>query len=59
MTDLVVDSYPVWKAILWCFYPMGALVAIELFLRAVDNNDDDHDDDQDGGMLVPAYYPSS
>jgi hypothetical protein len=38
---------------------MGALVAIELFLRAVDNNDDDHDDDQDGGMLVPAYYPSS
>ena len=58
MTDLVVDSYPVWKAILWCFYPMGALVAIELFLRAVDN-DDDHDDDQDGGMLVPAYYPSS
>ncbi len=35
-------------AILWCFYPIGALVLIELFLRSI--NDDD--DDQDGGKGV-------
>jgi|TARA_Y100000289_G_scaffold52851_1_gene54522 hypothetical protein len=57
MTDLVVDSYPVWKAILWCFYPMGALVAIELFLRAVDNNDDD--DQGGGGLMQPVYNPTA
>ena len=55
MTDFVVDSYPAWKAILWIFYPIGALVAIELFLRAVNNNDDD--DDGGGGMMIPAYAP--
>tara|TARA_B000000441_G_C21401312_1_gene154999 strand:+ start:70 stop:240 length:171 start_codon:yes stop_codon:yes gene_type:complete len=55
MTDFVVDSYTAWKAILWIFYPIGALVAIELFLRAVNNNDDD--DDGGGGMMIPAYAP--
>jgi hypothetical protein len=35
-------------AILWCFYPIGALVLIELIMRAI--NDDD--DDQDGGKGV-------
>ena len=39
-------------AILWCFYPMGALVAIELFFRAVD---DDDDDDEGGGVMTPVY----
>lgn len=55
MTDIVTDSYPYWKAILWCFYPMASLIAIELFMRSV--NDDD-DDDRDGGLMVPAYNPS-
>ncbi len=35
-------------AILWCFYPIGALVLVELILRAI--NDDD--DDQDGGKGI-------
>ena len=48
-------------AILWCFYPIGALVLIELILRAI--NDDD-DDDFEGGkgirvdQMQPAYAPS-
>ena len=35
-------------AVLWVFYPMAALVLVELILRAI--NDDD--DDQDGGKGV-------
>ena len=31
---------------------MGALVAIELFFRAVD---DDDDDDEGGGVMTPVY----
>ena len=46
------DSYPIWKAILWCFYPVSALVVIEVFLRSV--NDDD-DDDEGGGVMTPVY----
>ena len=38
MTDLVTDSFPAWKAILWCFYPMAVLVMVELFLRGVDDD---------------------
>ena len=41
MTDLVVDSFPIWKAILWIFYPMAALVMVELVLRGFDADDDD------------------
>ena len=47
-------------AVLWVFYPMAALVLVELILRAI--NDDD--DDQDGGkgirvsQMEPAYAPS-
>jgi hypothetical protein len=52
--EIAAQSFPAWKAILWCFYPVGALVAIEYFLRSV--NDDD-DDDGGGGTLVPAYNP--
>ena len=47
MTDLVTDSFPAWKAILWCFYPMAVLVMGELFLRGVDDDDDD-----DGGKDI-------
>ncbi len=36
-------------AVLWVFYPMTALVLIELFLRAINNDDDD---DQDGGKGI-------
>jgi len=48
-------------AILWCFYPMAALVAIELVLRYIRNDDDD---DQGGGkgirvdQLQPVPVPS-
>ena len=38
-------------AILWCLYPIGILVLIELAL----GGGFDDDDDQDGGMLIPAY----
>ena len=50
--QLATDSFPIWKAILWGFYPMSALVAIEVFLRSV--NDDD-DDDEGGGVMTPVY----
>ena len=39
-------------AILWCLYPVGVLVLIELILGG---GFDDDNDDQDGGMLIPAY----
>ena len=39
-------------AILWCFYPIGVLVLLELVLGG---GFDDDNDDQDGGMLIPAY----
>ena len=46
MGDLVAasDSISPLTAILWCFYPMAALVMVELLLRAF--NDDDDDDFQ-------------
>ena len=53
MTDLsLVSDISPFQAILWCFYPIGALVFLELFIRAI--NDDD-DDDFDGGKAVPVY----
>ena len=39
-------------AILWCLYPVGVLVLIELILGG---GFDDDNDDQDGGMLIPAF----
>ena len=39
-------------AILWCLYPLGILVLIEIVLGG---GFDDDNDDQDGGMLIPAY----
>ena len=50
MTDLVTESFPAWKAILWCFYPMTVLVMVELFLRSI--NDDDDDDGGGKGIRV-------
>jgi hypothetical protein len=51
MGDFVAasDSISPLTAILWCFYPIGALVLVELILRVV--NDDD-DDDFEGGKGV-------
>ena len=38
-------------AFLWCFYHIGILVFIELFL----GNSDDDDDDEGGGVMTPVY----
>ena len=62
MGDLsaATDTISPLMAVLWVFYPMAALVLIELILRAI--NDDD--DDQDGGkgirvgQMQPATVPS-
>tara|TARA_B100001250_G_C19418188_1_gene622012 strand:- start:419 stop:610 length:192 start_codon:yes stop_codon:yes gene_type:complete len=56
MSDIIVDTNTISPlvAILWVFYPMTALVLIELFLRAI--NDDD-DDDFQGGKGVRITQP--
>ena len=59
--QVATDTFPIWKAVLWIFYPMAALVMVELLLRGFDDDDDD-----DGGKgirirsqeLVPATVPS-
>ena len=55
MSDFVAasDNVSPLIAVLWVFYPMTALVLIELLLRAFNNDDDD--DDQGGGVLTPVY----
>ena len=54
MGDFVTETQSIspFMAVLWCFYPVGALVLVELVLRAT--NDDD-DDDKDGGVMTPVY----
>ena len=56
MADLTVatDTISPLVAILWCFYPMAALVLIELLLRAFSNNDDD---DDNGGKGIRIGQP--
>ena len=51
MSDLVAESSNISPliAVLWVFYPMAALVMIELILRAIRNDDDD---DQGGGKGI-------
>ena len=58
MTELYSASSSVspLTAILWCFYPVAALIIIELLLGG---GFDDDNDDQDGGMLIPAYSKSN
>ena len=55
MSDFVAaqDSISPLTAVLWVFYPMAALVLVELILRAI--NDDD--DDQDGGKGIRITNP--
>ena len=62
MSDLsaATDTISPLVAVLWVFYPMAALVLVELILRLI--NDDD--DDQDGGkgvrvsQMQPVTVPS-
>ena len=49
------DSISPLVALLWVFYPMGALVVVELLLRAINNDDDD---ERDGGKMIPATLPT-
>ena len=63
MSDLyqVSESLPIWKAILWCFYRISALVFIELLLRSINDNDDDDFGGGKGAMvgdMQPVYAPS-
>ena len=57
MSDFIADSDSVspFLAVMWIFYPMTALVLVELILRAFSNDDDD---DQDGGKMIPTTLPS-
>ena len=63
MSDLsaATDTISPLVAVLWVFYPMAALVLIELLLRTF--NDDDDDDFQGGkgvriGQMQPVPVPS-
>ena len=58
MSDFIADSNTISPlvAVLWVFYPMAALVLIELILRAINDNDDD---DRDGGKMIPAVMPTA
>ena len=59
--QVAADTFPIWKAVLWIFYPMAMLVMAELLLRGVDDDDDD-----EGGKgimirqqeMTPVYAPS-
>ena len=59
MGDLVAASSDIspFTAVLWVFYPMAALVLVELILRTF--NDDDDDDGGKGVRIAqPVYAPS-
>ena len=58
MGDLIAasDSISPLAAVLWVFYPMTALVLIELLLRAF-NNDDDDDTNGGKGIRVQQMQP--
>ncbi len=62
MSDLsaITDTISPLTAVLWVFYPMAALVLIELILRTF-NNDDDDDDGGKGIRIqqpIPVTVPS-
>ena len=51
MGELVAEnSISPFMAIMWCFYPVAFVVGLELFLRAL--NDDD-DDAEGAGVMSP------
>tara|TARA_Y100001968_G_C19217712_1_gene648038 strand:- start:472 stop:642 length:171 start_codon:yes stop_codon:yes gene_type:complete len=47
--EAISQSFPAWKAIIWCFYPITCLILIQLIVNIFDN--DDHDD----GKFIPVY----
>ena len=53
-----VNDISPFQAILWIFYPMAALVLVELISRAI--NDDDDDDGGGKGVRItqPVYAPT-
>ena len=54
MSELqLVDSFPFWKAVLWCFYPFAALLLLELIVRVLPDDDDDFG----GGKMIRALQP--
>ena len=56
-----VNDISPFTAILWIFYPMAVLVGIELFLRALKDDDDDDFDGGKGvriGQMQPVTVPS-
>ncbi len=56
MSELqLVGSFSVLKSVFWCFYPMAALVLVELVSRALTDDDDDFG----GGKMIPAYQTVS
>ena len=59
MSDLLAaqDTISPLVAVLWVFYPMAALVLIELLLRAFNNDDDDNDGGK--GIRVQQMQPVS
>ena len=54
MSDFIADSNTISPlvAVLWVFYPMAALVLVELILRTFNDDDDD-----DGGKGVRITQP--
>jgi len=56
-----VESVSPFVAILWVFYPMAAIVLIELILRALSNDDDDDTNGGKGvrvGQMQPVTVPT-
>ena len=54
MSELqLVDSIPIWKAVLWCLYPMALVALVELIVRAFPDDDDDFG----GGKMIRALQP--
>ena len=54
MSELeLFDSFSIWKAVLWGFYPIAVLVLVELIARTLPDDDDDFG----GGKMIPAYQP--
>ena len=49
----LVESFPILKAVLWCFCPIAALVLVELIASALPNDDDDFG----GGKMIPVMQP--
>ena len=56
-----VNDISPFTAVLWIFYPMALLVGVELFLRALRDDDDDDFDGGKGvriGQIQPVAVPS-